>query len=536
MSYLGQQLGQGQAERFVYTASGGETSVTTADDGRAVAYTVGQVDVYLNGAKLINGSDFTATTGTSITGLAALTASDVVEVFALSIFQASDTVSAASGGTFNGNVTVDANLSVTGTVDLNGGAIDGTVIGGATPAAGSFTTGQFGTSLNVDGTVTADGLTVDGTSTTRDDVATTSYYSTDVESNVVTHIANGTGTFAQEAWKLNDGGTASERMRLTTTGLGLGTTSPAVQLDVVGSSAAVQVSESGGAAARIAAGGSSAFLGTYSNHPLLFLTDSTEKMRIDSSGNVGIGESSVSQRLDVKTSTVNTGMLVYNTNTASGASVPVFLASESDGSTTNVSVENTGAGNMVFRTGATTKAGYGTERMRIDSSGNLLVGTTSVQGKLAVKQTGLSYNQALTLENHANSNRWSFLYGASNELYLGYNAADRGYFNASTGAYTAVSDSRLKKNIADISYGLNEILALRSVSYNMNEQDDSEVKTLGFIAQEAMEVIPESVSEMMGGMYGMDKVAIVPVLVKAIQEQQEIINDLRARVAQLEGA
>ena len=121
MSYLGQQLGQGQAERFIYTATGGETSVTSDDLGRAIAYTVGQVDVYLNGAKLINGSDFTATTGTSITGLAALTASDVVEVFALSIFQASDTVSAASGGTFNGNVTVDANLSVTGTVDINGG-------------------------------------------------------------------------------------------------------------------------------------------------------------------------------------------------------------------------------------------------------------------------------------------------------------------------------------------------------------------------------------------------------------------------------
>jgi hypothetical protein len=41
---------------------------------------------------------------------------------------------------------------------------------------------------------------------------------------------------------------------------------------------------------------------------------------------------------------------------------------------------------------------------------------------------------------------------------------------------------------------------------------------LGFIAQESMQVIPESVSEMMGGMYGMDKVAILPVLVKAIQE------------------
>src|SRR6056300_528956 len=50
----------------------------------------------------------------------------------------------------------------TSSADINGGTIDGTVIGGSTAAAGTFTTGQFNTSLNVDGTVTADGLTVDG--------------------------------------------------------------------------------------------------------------------------------------------------------------------------------------------------------------------------------------------------------------------------------------------------------------------------------------------------------------------------------------
>jgi hypothetical protein len=52
--------------------------------------------------------------------------------------------------------------SVLTTADINGGTIDGTVIGGSTPAAISGTTGQFGTSLNVDGTITSDGLTVDG--------------------------------------------------------------------------------------------------------------------------------------------------------------------------------------------------------------------------------------------------------------------------------------------------------------------------------------------------------------------------------------
>ena len=117
MSYLGQAPGQGQAEYFVFTASGSETSVTTADDGRPVSYTVGQVSVYLNGVKLIEGSgkDFVATNGSTIASLAALTASDVVEVVALSAFSPSDTVSAANGGTFAGNVIMSGNLTVSGT-------------------------------------------------------------------------------------------------------------------------------------------------------------------------------------------------------------------------------------------------------------------------------------------------------------------------------------------------------------------------------------------------------------------------------------
>ena len=129
MSYLGQAPGQGQAEYFLFTASGSETSVTTADDGRVVSYTVGQVSVYLNGVKLVEGSgkDFQATNGSTITGLSALTASDVVEVVALSAFSPSDTVSSANGGTFNGNVSFgDNNITNVGSLALDSISADGT--------------------------------------------------------------------------------------------------------------------------------------------------------------------------------------------------------------------------------------------------------------------------------------------------------------------------------------------------------------------------------------------------------------------------
>ena len=132
MSYLGQAPGQGQAEYFLFTASGSETSVTTADDGRVVSYTVGQVSVYLNGVKLVEGSDFTATNGSTITLIGSspgLTASDVVEVVALSAFSPSDTVSSANGGTFNGNVSFgDNNITNVGSIALDSIVADGTSI------------------------------------------------------------------------------------------------------------------------------------------------------------------------------------------------------------------------------------------------------------------------------------------------------------------------------------------------------------------------------------------------------------------------
>jgi len=120
MAYIGQEPGQGQAERFIFTASGNETSVTTADDGRVIGYTVGQVSVYLNGVKLVVGTDCVATNGSTIASLSALSANDVIEVIALSAFSPADTVSAASGGTFSGVVTLPSPVINTG---VSGSAI-----------------------------------------------------------------------------------------------------------------------------------------------------------------------------------------------------------------------------------------------------------------------------------------------------------------------------------------------------------------------------------------------------------------------------
>ena len=120
MSYIGQELGQGRAARETFTATGGETSVNTN-------YTPGQLSVYLNGVKLVDTIDFTATNGTSITGLTALAASDVMDFVALENFLVSNTVE-ATGGTFLGVVTLPSpviNTGVSGSAILDSDAMSG---------------------------------------------------------------------------------------------------------------------------------------------------------------------------------------------------------------------------------------------------------------------------------------------------------------------------------------------------------------------------------------------------------------------------
>jgi hypothetical protein len=79
--------------RYRFVAAGSETSVSGVDaNGNVLGYTVGMEQVYLNGVMLVRGSDYTASSGTSITSLTALAASDVVEVLTFSPFTITNAV------------------------------------------------------------------------------------------------------------------------------------------------------------------------------------------------------------------------------------------------------------------------------------------------------------------------------------------------------------------------------------------------------------------------------------------------------------
>ena len=157
MSYIGQELGQGRAARETFTASGGETSVNTN-------YTPGQLSVYLNGVKLVNAIDFTATNGTSITGLTALAANDVMDFVALENFLVSNTVE-ATGGTFLGPVVFDGDIKA-GTIKANDGTAALTIADSTGTVSLAGTLGVTGTTTLTGATTITGDLTVNGTTTT----------------------------------------------------------------------------------------------------------------------------------------------------------------------------------------------------------------------------------------------------------------------------------------------------------------------------------------------------------------------------------
>ena len=101
----------------------------------------------------------------------------------------------------------------------------------------------------------------------------------------------------------------------------------------------------------------------------------------------------------------------------------------------------------------------------------------------------------------------------------------------------ATSDMNLKNTIEDSPFGLNEILILKPVTFLYNDENrkiDSDVKEVGFIAQDVFDIIPNSVSSTGTGDLQLDYRAITATLVKAIQEQQALIKALEQRLLILE--
>ena len=117
MPYIGRSTEAfGVRTRYTYTPSAGDTSVSGADvNGLSLSFTDGAyVDVFLNGVRLKHGTDYVTTTANTIGSLAALAASDEVEVVVFDVFSLADMVSSANGGNFFGQVNLKTDSGVIG--------------------------------------------------------------------------------------------------------------------------------------------------------------------------------------------------------------------------------------------------------------------------------------------------------------------------------------------------------------------------------------------------------------------------------------
>ena len=410
--------------------------------------------------------------------------------------------------TFDGDIDINSDLKVDGDLDVTGGMTvdtDTLVVDAANNRVGIGTSSPAnGAKLHSAGAIISTDATLatynfnnagfDFVSGTK--VARFFATSTDTTGGVMTFITGQNASYG-ERMRIDSSGALILNPNNATRGLKITTT----QTTAVGDTTTYDT---------IGAG--------YGRH--IFKTDGVEAMRIDSSGNVGIGTS---------TNLAN-GTLNVESNGTSVLQARSDTAGVNDGDTTVVVSRalNSTAGkwaNAIYR-GYTHAWSYGSsagsnEAMRIDSSGNLLIGTTSG-----------SFSAKITAENASSYNFESSRTGTGSEGHVvfrnGNGAVGSIFTNGLATVYNTSSDQRLKSNIVDAPSASDDIDAIQVRSFDWKA--DGSHQKYGMVAQELVTVAPQAVSqpEDPEEMMGVDYSKLVPMLIKEVQQ-------LRARVAQLEG-
>src|SRR6056300_1217711 len=362
------------------------------------------------------------------------------------------------------------------------------------------------------------------------------------------------GTFFYNNTGLTDGAsfTLNETVRIDSSGkVGIGTSNPAHKLDVVAGSgdnfpvefngdsgvSGYLYSDSGGVGmfnGSAVAGSEGIYLQSTTGFAS-FYTNGSERMRIDSSGNVGIGTDNPASKLEVEDTNAVGAIKIEASTGTNGAA----LLCQNTGGTSYFGRNNSSGGaftgsayaTVVYSGGAYPMSFYtnDTERMRLDSSGTLMLGTTGPigPGVIAVKSTTSAYG-CLGLQN-STGNGGSFVRfaNATNTAVIGTisNNGDTAV------AYNTTSDARLK-DVTGEARGLEVINALNPVAYNWKESGKADE---GLLAQEVLEVVPNVVSGSDDDYYGVDYSKLVTPLIKAVQEQQEQIESLKSEIELLKG-
>jgi len=243
----------------------------------------------------------------------------------------------------------------------------------------------------------------------------------------------------------------------------------------------------------------------------------SESLRIDSSGRVGIGTNSPGNGYGGSITAAKLAILSGAAGSNGGTST--ILIGGDDKHYSYIQGTHTSSGLTELDFGTCSTAANPTLKMRLDATGRLAVGGTATSGS-----TG-----GVTVSSASAGYRHMYMWNSGMYFWNGSNEASL----TSGGAFSNASDERLKENITDISYGLAEVKKLKPKKYNMKSGGEKQV---GLIAQEVETIIPEVVTT--SGEANMKSLSygnLNAVLIKAIQEQQTIIDDLKSRIETLEG-
>ena len=404
--YIGPQpVPQATQHREAFTATASQTYFAT------VGYTPQFVDVYLNGVKLA-AADYTATNGSDIVLTTGAALNDILEYVAYTPFE-------VASQTFTGTTTADA-LTVTGAFTSKGiddnatstaitiGASKNVGIGEAAPAtllhlsannAGITTAGTGNNTLRFEDN---DPTKIQGQVTGTIDWYTNDADATGVQAWITANSTNvGAGALV---FGTGVAGATEERLRIDASGnVGINTASPSAPLDVVATSAGTLAEFRDGVASNfiIETSSNTTTIGNQAgSSQLAFKTSNDEAMRIDASGNVGIGTAVPGSfqsftYLDIVGKATTQGGVVRAKTSDSSVVAQMWASSIGGyyGTTTNHPA--------FFNTN-------NTERMRIDASGNVLVGTTVTTPAQQSSVTGVSLRTTGAIESAANGSAARF--------------------------------------------------------------------------------------------------------------------------------
>jgi hypothetical protein len=446
----------------------------------------------------------------------------------------SDLIKAGTASNFpiTGNATIGGTLGVSGAITASTAVINvgsgqiykdasGNVGIGTTSAAYKLTVQSDGTGGSVLGAFL--------NSTVSNDNYAQLYLGKSFSANncgTISYVPNSTSSLS--ALRLGLYG-SSDTLSINGSGnVGIGTNSPVSALDVNGK---ISVGD----------GTDSVIRKRTASTPLYFKSAAgTAEMIIDSSGKVlvggttafGVGAGGI-------TSTVAAG-----SNLALEKSNGGSIAFYQSGVNTSIIQDAQSQGGLQFYTGT---SGSLAERLRIDSSGNLLVGTTSstvgggsILGGSGFGLSGAYNNNYGIIQNSTNSTATQYFIGFQRN---GSNCGSITSSGANSTSYNTSSDYRLKTNLEPISNGIERVKQLPVYRFNWIA-DQSGNKLDGFVAHEAQAIVPECVTGEKDAVdadgkpiyQGIDQSKIVPLLTAALKEAIAKIETLEAKVTALEAA